>query len=289
MIDPVERAKRLPCWQTAVTPIPLSGGLSNHNFVVEDAGERFVVRIGGDQAMHNVLRFNEQSAGRAASAIGITPKQVYAEPEALVIGFIEGETFGPQQASANIERIVSQLKILHEQGTKAIRGPVLGFSVFHVHRHYAKMLQEAGARVISDLPKLLSMSEGLQACVGPIDVALCHNDLLAANFIDDGEKIWIVDWEHAGFGSPLFDLANIASNSVFDEAVERRMLQTYFAEPASDDTWRRYKALRAASHLREAMWSMIAEIYSEIDEDYVAYTKKNLDDFEQAHEAFRRS
>ena len=96
----------------------------------------------------------------------------------------------------------------------------------------------------------------------------------------------MIDWEHAGFGSPLFDLANIASNSTFPETLERRMLESYFGAPPDDALWRRYCALRTISHQREAMWSMIAEIHSEIDEDYEAYTATNLADFETAYDRF---
>ena len=287
MTEALERATNLPCWQGKVSPVPLPGGLSNHNFVVEDGGRKYVCRIGADQPMHNVLRFNEQNVGRAAQDVGITPRQVYTEPDVLVMDFVEGKTFEPEDVATHIERVAAQIKHLHVAGTRAVRGAVLGFSVFHVHRHYAKLLQEADSRVADTLPELLDLSATLESAVGPIELALGHNDLLAANFIDDGEKIWIIDWEHAGFSTPLFDLANIASNSVLGEEDESRMLTAYYGHPPDGALWRRYRALRTASHLRETMWSMIAEIYSEIDEDYVAYTAKNLGDFEASYEVFK--
>ena len=282
----LERATGLPCWRDAVVPQPLGGGLSNYNFVVEDAGVKYVARIGGDMPMHNVMRFNEQACGRAAAAIGIAPAQVYAEADALVMAFIEGRVFDAAQVRDNIARILPPVKELHQAGTRTVRGPVLGFSVFHLVRHYQKLLAEGDCRSAAQLPRLMEIAGQLEAAVGAVELALCHNDLLAANFIDDGERIWVIDWEHAGFNTPLFDLANIASNSVFPEALEREMLACYYGAPADPVLWRRYKALRAASHQREAMWSMTAEIYSELDEDYVAYTEKNLDDFNRAYAEF---
>jgi thiamine kinase-like enzyme len=286
-INPLDKARQLPCWQGNVDPVPLSGGLSNHNYVVEDAGKKYVVRIGADAPMHNVMRFNEQACGRAAEAIGITPKQVYTESDVLVMDFIDGTTFDAGMVQENIFRILEPLKKLHLEGTRAIRGPVLGFSVFHVARHYKKLLDENECRSASELPRLMKISSELEATVGAIAPALCHNDLLSANFIDDGNKIWIIDWEHGGFNTPLFDLANIASNSVFPEELELKMLEIYYGESVSDETWKRFKAFRVASHQREAMWSMIAEIYSQLDEDYVAYTAKNLADFNQAYTEFK--
>ena len=286
MSEPVDLAKSLPCWSGEVDPQPLSGGISNYNFVVEDAGQKYVVRIGGDQPMHNVLRFNEQSIGRSAATLGITPPQVYAQADALVIGFVEGVTYGPEQVQENLERLLPTVRRLHTEGLSAVRGPVLAFSPFHVVRHYAKLLNEGACRMLTELPRLLRISAELEVAAGAIDLALCHNDLLAANFIDDGDRIWLVDWEHAGFGSPLFDLANIASNSLFSEDLERRMLALYFGTAVDAGLWRRFLALRTVSHLRESMWSMIAELYSQLDEDYVAYTATNLAAFENAHERF---
>ena len=285
--DPMKRASNLPCWQESVKPQPLSGGLSNHNYVVKDAGRKYVVRIGGDALMHNVMRFNEQNCGRAAQAIGIAPAQVYAESDVLVMDFIDGTTFDTDMVKANITKILDLLKQLHQAGTRAVRGPVLAFSVFHVARHYKKLLDEAECRRASELSRLMKISEELENAVGPIHPSLCHNDLLAGNFIGDGDNIWIIDWEHAGFNTPLFDLANIASNSMFSEPMERKALEIYYGQPPDERTWRRFKAFRVASHQRETMWSMIAEIYSDIDEDYVSYTEKNLENFNHAYQSFK--
>ena len=287
-ITPADKARHLPCWQGAVAPQPLSGGLSNHNFVVEDNGKKYVVRIGGDAPMHNVMRFNEQACGRAAEQIGITPRQVYTEPDVLVIDFVAGTTFDADLVQANLARLLPPVKALHQAGTRAVRGPVLGFSVFHVARHYHQLLQQNTCRRAADLPRLMRISERLEAVVGAVEPALCHNDLLAANFIDDGSRIWLIDWEHAGFSTPLFDLANLASNSLFPEALERRLLELYYGKPPDETLWRRFKALRCASHQRETMWSMVSEIYSELDQDYAAYTDKNLDDFNCAYAEFEQ-
>ncbi len=283
----LDQARQLPCWHGPVNPQPLSGGLSNHNYTVEDGGRKYVVRIGGDAPMHNVMRFNEHACGRAAEAIGITPGQVYTGADVLVMDFIDGKTFDAGDVQANLVRIVSTVKTLHTAGMRALRGPVLGFSVFHVLRHYAKLLDGSACRSAAQLPRLLKIADALEAVVGPSEVALCHNDLLAANFIDDGEKIWLIDWEHAGLGMPLFDLASIASNNALDETLERSLLECYYGTPPDALLWRRFKALRVASHQRETMWSMVSEIHSGLDEDYAAYTDKNLEDFNEAYAGFK--
>ena len=123
--------------------------------------------------------------------------------------------------------------------------------------------------------------------MSPLDIGLCHNDMLAANVIDDGDRLWLLDWEYAGFNGPLFDLANLASNNDFGPATEESLLSEYFAAPPNLDMWRRFGAMKSASLMRETLWSMVAEIHSEIDFDYATYTRENLDRFETALDAYR--
>jgi hypothetical protein len=86
--DPIALAARLPCWRGRVSPVPLAGGLTNDNFLVEDGGERYVVRVGGDIPAHNIVRTAEAAASRAAHAAGVSPRVHYADSNALVIGLV---------------------------------------------------------------------------------------------------------------------------------------------------------------------------------------------------------
>ena len=126
----------------------------------------------------------------------------------------------------------------------------------------------------------------LELAVGPVSLVFGHNDLLAANFIDDGDRVWLIDWDYAGFNSPLFDLLNLASNNEFGADLEDRLLEAYFGAPPDAAVRRRYQAMGCASLLRETMWSMVSEIHSTLDFDYVAYTEENLARFERAYADF---
>ena len=96
-----------------------------------------------------------------------------------------------------------------------------------------------------------------------------------------------VDWDYAGFNSPLFDLGGLASNSELPAEQAERALYLYFDKPVDDELRRRAAAMTAASLLRETMWSMVSEIYSTVDFDYTAYTAENLRRFEAAYTAFQ--
>jgi thiamine kinase-like enzyme len=289
--DAEARAARLACWKGRVEPVPLSGGISNHNFLVEDGGRRFFVRIGEDFEVHNVLRRFELAASRAAHAAGISPEVVHAEPGAMVFSHIDGRTLAPEDVRQpeTLERIVPLIRRCHLEIPKHFRGAAPMFWVFQVLRDYATRLRDDGSRMAPELPRLMGAAERLQRAVGPIELVFGHNDVLASNLIDDGSRLWLVDWEYGGFNSPLFDLGGLASNNELSLHHEEDLLELYFDTPVTDELRSRYRAMKCASLLREAMWSMVSEIHLAIDFDYVAYTAENLARFERAYSAFQQA
>ena len=139
----------------------------------------------------------------------------------------------------------------------------------------------------SQLQGFLDINEHLEKTVGEIELKFGHNDLLAGNFIDDGHKLWLIDWDYAGFNSPLFDLANLASNNEYSQKLERSLLEMYYKKDISQSLWKKYLAMKCASLLRESLWSMVSEVYSTIDFDYLKYTNENLLRFEKTYDNFK--
>jgi thiamine kinase-like enzyme len=283
------QAAALPLWGDPVEPSDLRGGLSNVNFVVEDAGRKYVVRIGGDNEAHGVVRKNELAASRAAHAAGVAPRVAYAEPGVLVLDFVEGRTFSPADVRdpTNFTRIIEIVRRTHHEVPKHLRGPGVLFWVFHVVRDYAHALSEFPSTDMGHLRRLTSYSELLERAVGPVHLVFGHNDLLAANIMDDSKRLWLVDWEYAGFNSPLFDLGGLASNSEMPPKMRETMLEYYFDRQVNDELRYRFAAMTAASLLRETMWSMVSEIHSQVDYDFAKYSADNLARFEKAFAEFK--
>jgi thiamine kinase-like enzyme len=283
------RVIALAIWSGRVDPLPLAGGITNQNFTVEDRGRRYVVRVGNDILVHGIVRANELAASRAAHLAGLSPRVVHAEPGILVLDFIDGGAFTPEDVRnpANLERLVDMVRRCHQDIPQYLRGPAAMFWVFHVVRDYAHTLREANSRHAPLLQDLLARAARLEEAVGPIEVVFGHNDLLAANFIDDGHRLWLVDWEYAGFNSPLFDLGGLASNSELSLEQAEQVLSLYFGKSVDDELRRRASAMTAASLLRETMWSMVSEIHSTVDFDYAAYTAENLRRFEAAYATYQ--
>ena len=283
----VEKVRALSCWSGPVAPVALSGGLSNESFVVRDGAKAYVARLGGDLPVHHVCRRAEAAASRAAAAAGISPRLVHVEPQAMVFDFLEAKTYTADDARANLGAILKLVRQAHVQIPQHLRGRPGFFWVFHVIRDYAHQLADDRHAVAPQLPRLVAAAEKLELAQVPLPLVFGHHDLLPANFLDDGNRLWLIDWEYGGFGTPLFDLANLAANAALEPAAERQLLTDYFGSPPSPRLARAFAAMKCASMLREAMWAMVSETHlSAPGADYGAYGEENLIAFEAALAAY---
>jgi thiamine kinase-like enzyme len=288
------KLQQLPCWKGEISFQPLSGGITNVNYLVTDRdGDResqYVVRIGEDIPVHQVMRFNELAASQAAFAAGISPEVIHHQVGILVLQYIQSQTLNPEmvRAQSMLERILPLIKSCHQELPKHFRGAALIFWVFHVIRDYASTLKEGKSQYLPLLPELLEMAQTLEQASNPSQIVFGHNDLLAANILDDGTRLWLIDWDYAGFNSPLFDLGGLASNNELSEKQEIWMLENYFEKPINDLLLEQYQAMKCASLLRETMWSMVSEIHSQIDFDFVHYSQENLAAFLSAYQLFKK-
>jgi thiamine kinase-like enzyme len=248
-----ERLKRLACWKRPVTLSLLTGGLTNVSFIADDGVEKFVVRCGGDIPVHHVFRDRERAASRAAFEVGLSPEVVHVEPGIMVLRFIAGRTFGEADMREQLSRIVPLLKTCHREVGRRLQGPGNMFWVFHVIRDYV--------RAANADSKYLAIADALEQRQLPLPIVFGHHDLLPGNFMDDGKRLWLIDWEYGAFGTAMFDLANLSCNGEFDAAHDEALLTAYF-ESAVDGALRgAFDAMKAASALREALWAMVSDIH----------------------------
>ena len=267
----------LPCWTGSVDMEPLTGGLSNESWIVTDAAGKHVVRFGKDYPFHHVIREREISVARAAHEAGFSPKVEYSEPGVMVSAFVEARTWTEEDMRAQPERIARLLLDFHHKMPGSVSGPGFMFWVFHVIRDYARTLKSGGSSHAAGLPHYLALAEALEAAQAPLPIVFGHNDLLPGNFLDDGERLWLIDFEYAGFNTAMFDLAGAASNSGMDDKTAERLLATYFGRASDEAVKRSFDAMQCASLLREAMWSMVSELHLDAPGvDYAAYTQENL-------------
>lgn len=282
MTDIERRIAGLTCWRGPVTMAPLPGGLTNLSYVVKDADEKFVVRCGDDIPVHHVFRDRERAASIAAHAAGLSPEVVHTEAGILVMRHIDGRTFAESDLRANIQRLAPLLRKCHRSVGAHLAGPPNFFWVFHVIRDYARTITTAESPFVGDVPRYLEANRLLEAAQIPMPIVFGHHDLLPGNVMDDGDRLWLIDWEYGGFGTALFDLANLSANGAFVDAEDEALLVAYFGGKIPAGLRGAFRAMKAASALREAMWAMVSDIHLQIPgADYKAHARTYLGRFEE--------
>ncbi len=273
-MDPTSAVERLwPGRETKVTT--LSGGITNHNFRVDVDGFSFVLRMGGaDTNLLGIDREVERAASERASEVGVGPQvERFVEPDGwLITWFIDGRPISIEDVRRpeTIRRVAAALRRFHDAQ------PIPGrFDAHAIVEEYRREAAERGVAIPEAYATAHDASERIRAARGPQDLVPCHNDLLNANFLDDG-AIRILDWEYAGMGDRFFDLANLSVNNEFGVDEDRALLEAYFGE-ATDDALSSLRQMKFMSDFREAMWGVLQSGISTLDFDFNAYAAKHFD------------
>ncbi len=267
----------LPCWQGSLAAEPLKGGLSNESWKVTDSRGAHVVRFGKDFPFHHVDRAREAMSARAAHAAGFAPQVEYTSKGVMVCAFVDARTWAAVDVRTNPQRVGDLLKQFHRKLPAHVTGTPVIFWPFHVIRDYARVLREGESSFLCEVPRLLALSEAFEAAQLPLPIVFGHHDLLPGNFLDDGERLWLIDFEYAGFGTAMFDLAGAAANAEMDERQSHALLKSYFGMSPDAATWHAFDAMQGAALVREAMWAMVSALHlAAPGADYNAYAAENL-------------
>jgi thiamine kinase-like enzyme len=258
----------------ALTLTALSGGITNRNFRVDAAGtdERWVLRLAGnDTHLLGISREVEHAATVAAAGVGVGPEvTAFIRPEGyLVTRFIVGSPVSDEAVHRpeTLRRVADSLRRIHE-------GPAIPglFVPLRIVEAYRALALARGVPIPPEYDLAAAVGRRIEAAflANPIELRPCHNDLLNANFIDDGARIRIIDWEYAGMGDPFFDLGNFSINHELTPDEDEILLRAY------DGTIRperlaRLTLMRVVSDFREAMWGVLQQGISSLDVDFVAY------------------
>jgi thiamine kinase-like enzyme len=261
---------------------PLSGGITNRNFLVTVAGQpdRYVIRLAGnDTHLLGISREVEHAATVAAAGVGVGPEvTAFIRPEGyLVTMFIEGTPISDEAVRRpdTLRRVADSLRRIHD-------GPAIPgiFVPLRIVEAYRALAMSRGVRIPGEYELAAAIGRRIElACLeAPLEPRPCHNDLLNANFIDDGTRIRIVDWEYAGMGDPFFDLGNFSINHDLPPDADEVLLAAYDGA-ASPDPARlaRLTLMRVVSDFREAMWGVLQQGISTLDVDFVAYADEHFD------------
>lgn len=274
-----EAIARVPMWQGAndLHISPLEGGITNHNYRVDTGGKSFHLRLTGENTeLLGIDREHEYQANLIAGELEIAPEVVYfIRPEGyLVTRFISGRPI-PLEAfrePTNLQRVVESLHNIHSM--PSIPGT---FSAFQVVREYAEIARQHRVVFPQNFRWLFhQMLEAEAALVSrPIIQRPCHNDLLNGNFLL-ADKLYILDWEYAGMGDVVFDLANFSNNHELSEDESEFLLECYFGI-VTPRNLAHFNLMKIMSDFREAMWGLVQLGISKLDFDFRAYADKHFE------------
>ena len=252
----------------------LGGGITNRNFKVHVGDEVFVLRMGGAKTdLLGIDRAVEYAAGKRAFEVGVGPEVVAFVPEEgwLVARFIEGRPITPTEmrSPSMLTRVAFALRAFHDGP------PIPGrFNAWAVVDAYRATAEAHAVEMPGEFRRARAIAERIRAARGVNPGVPCHNDLLNANFLDDGQ-IRIVDWEYAGMGDRFFDLANFSVNHEFGVDDDRQLLHAYFDQVNERDI-ASLRLMRFMSDFREAMWGVLQSGISDLDFDFMGYAGKHF-------------
>jgi len=271
--------ERVELWRDKhVTASPLSGGLTNTNYLVEADGARYVVRIPGPSTeLLAVDRENERHNAEAAATTGVAPRIVEYLPElnVMVVEFIDGETMSAERLRLPVmaRRMGVSLKRLHA-GPRFLHD----FDMFRLVEFYLAVCDEHDVTIPDGFRDRLRQVAEVERAFGerPSATRPCHNDLLAENYIDDGSQLWILDFEYSGNNDPCFELGDTAQECGFDQELRAVLCEAYFGE-LREDLLARMNLQAVMADVGWTLWAAIQARISPIEYDFWGWAIERWD------------
>ena len=262
--------------RTAV--VELSGGLTNVNLKVTTPTGDYVARLSSEQSsLLAIDRAAEHHNSRAAAESGAAPGVLAYVPEQslLVVQFVEGRTWNEQDvlSPSNALRIGAACRKLHS-------GPRFAndFNMLRLQPHYLSIVQQRGFRLPDRYLEFTAQTHAIAEAlaVRPVAAVPCNNDLLAANFIDAGDRLWLIDYEYSGNNDPFFEIGNIWSEATGNPDDLERLVSSYIGHTSQSLT-ARARLWGLMSKYGWMLWASIQDGSSELDFDFWAWGLEKYD------------
>ena len=279
---------RFPLWQDeALLVTPLAGGITNQNFKVSAAGQHFVLRVCSPAvSLLGIDRHVELQCSQAAATAGVTPEVIgsFADlpggKQALITRYVAGRPLAAEDLRAP-QRLPAVVKLIRRyHGLHQFAGR---FDVFRTVADGLAFCRQRSVPLPSWIDELNHRLYEITLAVRrrQLPQAACHNDLLSGNFLQQADgRLWLVDWEYAGWGDLFFDLGNLAVNNEFGDAEDELLLSLYCGERTAADL-AHLKLMKLVSDVREGVWGLIQTQLSTLEFDYLAYGLRHLERFRQ--------
>jgi thiamine kinase-like enzyme len=262
---------RIPTLSGYNGPLERMGGLTNAVFRAGDA----VLRLPGKGTEEYIDRANEAAAAHAAAVAGVSPEVLFVDPPSgiMVTRYIDGTaTMTPEAfrtrpgAPARAGRAFRQL---HDSGAVF----PARFELFAMIDGYLKLLSTKDVALPDGYHDVVAEAEGVRGALArtPLPSVACHCDPLCENFLDTGDRMWIVDWEYSGMNDPMWDLGDLSVEAGFGPDQDEEMLAAYFGGPVPATDRARMVIYKAMCDLLWTLWGLIQLANGNPADDFRAY------------------
>ena len=262
-----ERFNKIALLKARTSIKELSGGLTNRNFLIETPADKYVARVSSNSSdFLSIDRGSELINTTIAGKGGVGAEVLdYIPGEGLLlISYISGKTYGADDVAANLPRIATSLRNLH-----ALEPFDHEFNMFNTQSNYLKIVKEQGFRVPDGYVDFEPMVAQIKKAFEVLFEGLvpCNNDLLPGNFIDDGKKIWLIDYEYSGNNDACFEIGNVWAEAFQPIEALEELVSAYYGAHRPDKVARAWLWALMAKY-GWTLWASIQDSVSEIEFDF---------------------
>ena len=253
------------------------GFMSNNSYLAsDDDNNKYVVKIRSNREHYGVVLIHEVEASKAGYRAGISPKVIYTDDSILIFQYIDSNelTIEGIREKETLKRIVALIKIVQTKVVKYLEGPNFSIGLLQTIENKIAILKERTSPYTDKLNDIIKDCEIFERKYESQEIVFAHNDFYFKNILDDGKKLWLVDWEFSGFNHCLLDLANLSRQNELSEEDDDFILKEYLGDTVTDLSKYKFQELKLASLLKGMLWGMISEIFSKKVFDYKSYTDR---------------
>jgi len=259
------------------------GGQTNSNFLISVDESKYVLRIAGAGTEVIINRKSDTANSRVASEIGVSTQVLFADESTGVMlrEFVEGKTLESDdfQALSAIDKAATALQTVHESGCKFQSR----FNIIQNLDDYEEMIRQAGGPIPLEYFEVASLSVPARDVMAGLKLPLapCHNDLVAANFLDVGERFLVLDWEYSGMNDPMFDLASMAAEAFFTAEQNNRLLASYFKGTVPIEDKSRMIVYSVLWNQWVTLWSMVQIANWNVGDNFWDWGMAHMSEYEK--------
>lgn len=251
------------------------GGLTNRNYRLQVGGEAFVLRIAGAGTSEYIDRKVEAHNARVAADAGVGAEVLFFDVTdgLMLTRYLAGcVTMSPDAFRTRPgapARAALALRRMHRWSAHF----EFRFELFSMIDDYLGVLDRLGATLPEGYHDVVAEADSVREALAasPGALAPCHCDPLCENFLDDGKRMWVVDWEYSGMNDPIWDLGDLSVEAGFSEAQDREMMQAYCDGEVPDAVFGRMVVYKAMCDLLWTLWGLIQHANDNPADDFWSY------------------